>query len=571
MKKLFYGCFFICLSVSTVSFSADRVGDFSLLDQNGKFHQMSWYDNNKVIVLLAQDNSCKEVHAAIPAYDNLRSQYQGQGVQFMMLNSTGENDRDSLIAAASEYGIEIPILMDESQIISEALGVDKAGEVFLFDPRLFQVVYRGPIGDHLAVALEQIVAGNNVTDAVVETTGCAVSYIAEEVSYVNDVAPILADNCATCHRERGIAPFSLNDHQSIQGWSAMIKEVVMTRRMPPGQPDPYVGKFLDAPGLSASETRQLISWIDAGAHKDGSSDPLTELVWPDTKWQLGEPDLIIKVPTQEIPSTGVVDYRNVLVPLTELTDDRWVRGTEIAPGNRAVLHHVVTTVLPPRNADGTSPKGANIIERNPEIPTIAGYAPGYKYRFLDENTGAKLKLGSSLLLQLHYVTTGRPETDETEVGLYFYPQGVVPQKRMSGGNAASFDLDIPAYEPNFEVSATRIIDKDSHLISFLPHMHYRGKSMRFTAQYPDGREQLIFSIPKYSFNWQLTYYLAEPLFVPAGTKILAEGVYDNSVQNELNPDPSANVSFGEQSWNEMFFGVMAWEEVDQTAWAAEEF
>jgi len=225
--------------------------------------------------------------------------------------------------------------------------------------------------------------------------------------------------------------------------------------------------------------------------------------------------------------------------------------------------------MPPPNADGTRARPGNILERNPEIPTIAGYAPGYKNHFLDDNTGALLKAGSNLMLQLHYTTTGKPESDATEIGLYFYPEGFVPQERMSGGQAVTFDLSIPAHDGDFEVAATALIEKDAYLTSFLPHMHYRGKRMQFTVQYPNGTEELVFSVPKYSFNWQLTYFLEEPLFMPAGTTILAEGAFDNSAQNDFNPDPSINVKFGQQSWDEMFFGFMTWKEADQSTWASE--
>ena len=167
----------------------------------------------------------------------------------------------------------------------------------------------------------------------------------------------------------------------------MIREVLMTRRMPPGQIDPHIGKFAGAPGMRNLEVQKLMNWIAAGSINESANDPLTELTWPDTRWKLGEPDLIVKIPPQQIPATGVLDYRNLAIPLTELTESRWVRGSEVSPGDLAVVHHVIPTVIPPSGRAGSS----SVLNLNPEVPTMAGYAPGYLNRMEDENTGALLE------------------------------------------------------------------------------------------------------------------------------------------------------------------------------------
>jgi hypothetical protein len=385
------------------------------------------------------------------------------------------------------------------------------------------------------------------------------------ISYADEVAPILADNCASCHRQNGIAPFALNNHQSVQGWSPMIREVLMTRRMPPGQIDPHIGKFAGAPGMTNLEVQKLMNWIAAGSINESANDPLTELTWPDTKWSLGEPDLIVKIPPQQIPATGVLDYRNLVVPLTELTESRWVRGSEVSPGDYGVVHHVIPAVIPPSGGDGIS----SVLSLNPEVPTMAGYAPGYLNRMEAENTGALLEAGSTIAFQMHYTTSGKETVDETELGIYFYPEGVIPEQRLSGRPAVNGNISIPPGAKDLPISASLELDRDVYLQSVLPHMHFRGKRVKYSAQFPDGTEQVLFSQPIYDFNWQLTYHFEDPVFLPAGTTILVDGAFDNSAQNPFNPDPSITVRDGQQSWEEMFFGFMTWKDADQSKWAIE--
>jgi len=567
MRKLIIGLLTVCLP--SIASAVERVGDFTLLDHNGDGHSMSWYDDHDAVVFLTQANRCDSAREAASAFDTIRTRYADANFRFMMLNAEGSRDRGAVSAAAAEYGTDLPILMDESQTTSQAMEINQAGEVIVYDPKSFSIKYRGPVENYLAAALDQIAAGDEVSNPEVPVSGCEIAYeMTKEasISYADEVAPILADNCATCHRENGIAPFAMNSHQSVQGWSPMIREVVMARRMPPGQIDPHVGKFDGAPGLTNLEVQKLMNWIAAGSINDSANDPLTELTWPDRKWTLGEPDLIVKIPPQQIPATGVLDYRNLPVPLTELTESRWVRGSEVSPGDLAVVHHVIPTVIPPSGGEGRS----SVLALNPEVPTMAGFAPGYSNRMEDENTGALLEAGSTIVFQMHYTVSGEETVDETELGIYFYPEGVIPEQRVSGRPAVNGNINIPAGAKDLPISASLELDRDVYLQSVLPHMHYRGKRVKYIAQYPDGTEQVLYSQPLYNFNWQMTYHFEDPVFLPAGTTILVDGGFDNSAQNPFNPDPSINVYGGEQSWDEMFFGFMTWKDADQSQWATQD-
>jgi peroxiredoxin len=544
-----------------MSSAVDRVGDFSLLDQDGYHHSMSWYDDHKMVALLVQANDSKEAADALPAFDALKAKYDGQGVEFMMINPMGELNRSAVQAQSLEYGVDIPILMDDARVISEALGIERAGEVLLYNPRSFMVEYRGSVAAS-EKAIQEILAGEDVSVASVATSGPVISYAATAVpSYIADIAPILADNCATCHREGGIAPFAMDSHTMVQGWSPMIREVLMTKRMPPGQIDGHIGEFINDRLITDEEVRNVIAWADAGAPKDGDTDPLTELTWSTSKWSLSDkPDLVLKVPSQQVPATGVLEYRDVAVKIDLDGKDRWIRGTEYIPGDRTVLHHTINSLSFPEEVGKR--RGRN----NPDKASITAYIPGGTAAFNPPNTGGLLKDGSVLNLNLHYTTNGRETVDESEIGLWFYPEGEIPAERMSGRCACIFPntwTNIPSNDPAFEQTATITIGKDANIYSYLPHMHFRGKYMRFYADYPDGSSEELINIAQFNYAWQMSYTYAEPKFVPAGTKITAVGAFDNSAQNPANPDPQRTVPWGQQSWDEMFFGAVQWKNIDQ--------
>jgi hypothetical protein len=546
--------------------ATERVGDFALLDQDGNFHHMSWYDDHKAIAFLVQVNGSAQTAEAAADYARLQSRFDAEGVEFMLINPLGETRAD-VKQALAQIGVQLPVLIDDAQVISEAMGIDKSGEAFLYDPRSFEVIFRGPVSA-LETALNDVVAGRAVGTPVVamaDAPGADIQYpITELVSYEADVAPILAENCASCHRDGGIAPFAMDSHAMVQGWSPMIREVLMTKRMPPGQIDPHVGNYSNDYVLSVQEQQTLISWIEAGAMRDGATDPLMELTWPETKWALGEPDLIVKVPPQTIPATGVLDYITVEVPFDGLETDRWVRASQYIPGDRTVLHHTLNDIISP---DATKRRGF-LGGGDPNQANITAYIPGAEPAIEPPNTGGLLRAGSKLRLQLHYTTNGKETVDASEIGVWFYPEGEVPAERMSGQCACIFTpgwTNITPYDPAFEMTQSVVIDKDAQMYGFLPHMHFRGKSMRFTAFYPDGTQEELINIANYNYNWQIRYLMEEPKFIPAGTKVVATGVFDNSTQNKNNPDPSRSVPWGQQSWDEMFFGAMSWKYVEQGA------
>jgi len=546
----------------------DRVGDFALLDQHGKFHQLSWYGDQKAVVIFVQGNGCPIVRNGVHAVKALRDEYESRGVTFFMLNPQLQDKRESVLKEAEAFGYDFPILMDEAQLVAESLGVDRTAEVFIIEPEEGTVLYRGPVDDrlhyesqkpaakhhYLRDALEATLAGKPIPADAPASPGCIIHFPSKDqhrqaaLSYSKDIAPILQNNCVKCHHDGGIAPWSMSSHEMVRGWSLMMREVLMTRRMPPGQIDPHVGKALrEVNGLSIEEKQKLVHWINAGAPRsEGEVDPLAELTFDDPKYSLGEPDMVFSVPAQSIPATGVIDYRYVPVEL-DLEEDIWVQAVEFVPGDRQVLHHVIAYLSSPadKTVRGRADGSAN-------ASSVGGFAPGRQPDFFRDDSGRLIKKGSNLLLQMHYTTTGRETVDATEVGLYLHDQP--PAYIMSGGVAGQRRFLVPPHAKEHELEGEQLIERDAYLYGMTPHMHYRGKYMSYTAVYPDGREEILLSVPKYEFNWQFSYELEEPLFLPAGSKIVAKGAMDNSERNRFNPDPTKPVHFGLQTKHEMFFG-----------------
>lgn len=579
--------FALLLLGSTATIAAEtapRIGDFSLLDAEGYFHQMSWYDDHKALVLLSYSNDDKQLSKMLGAFSELRDN-AGDSFEFFLIDSQGKRNRSDIAAAMAHAGISLPVLMDDAQLVGEALGLSMSGEVVVFDPKGFSVIARGfgeqalPVVSDLLSALDHSADTSSEVAAVSATKpdaggllGQSLRYPAREAhsietpSYIKEIAPIIAENCASCHREGGIAPFAMDSHTMVLGWSPMIREVLLTKRMPPGQIDSHIGEFINDMVLADSDTQKLVHWIEAGSPFDGDSvgegvtaDPLAQLTWPTSEWAFGEPDYIIEVPPQEVPATGILDYYGTTVDI-DIEEDRWVRASQYIPGDRTVLHHTLHSIIPPGATTGGSLLGGD-----PDRPGIAPYIPGQSPHEEPPNTGGLLQAGSKIAMQMHFTTTGKATVDESRIGVWFYPKGFVPEERMSGECACHFTptwVNIPPFDPDYEMQQTITIDDDARLFSLTPHMHFRGKRMRFYATYPDGSEEELINIANYNYNWQLAYTFAEPKFMPAGTQITAVGAFDNSVQNKMNPDPSRSVPWGLQSMDEMFFGAADWKVIN---------
>jgi len=549
------------LLATSAQAAPDRVGDFALLDGAGEFHQLSRYRHQDALVVMAYADSCGAMDSLVADFKALQSRWQDQGVTFLLIDA---EDAGRARIAQVDYGL--PILADDGQLVSETLGLSTAGEVVVLDPQRLTLLYRGPVQDQLNTQIEGAKAGSIDASLVMPASGCAIDYPVKDLhasnvpDYATDVAPIIAEQCAICHREGGIGPFAINSHLMLQGWSPMIREVLLTKRMPPEQVDPAIGHFENARYISEEDLQTLVHWIDAGAPRGMiASDPLAELSFPDhDAWQLGEPDYIIKAPRHEIPATGVLDYINVDVDLP-FTEDKWVRAVQYVPGDRSVLHHLLTYVTAPAESfDG----GEQNTTRSRAERFLEGYAPG-KISAMEfpEDTGVYIPAGHKLSMQFHYTTNGRATSDETILGLYMHDE---PPKYENFTRSVATMFRIPPYEMNYELQAQYTFAEDVVVTGLRAHMHFRGKDMKFSVTQPDGSLKDILSVPNYSYAWQPTYQLSEPEFIPAGTRVVVSGTFDNSEYNPANPDPSKEITFGLQSWDEMFIGYWTYHAAQPT-------
>ena len=389
-------------------------------------------------------------------------------------------------------------------------------------------------------------------------------------TFTRDVAPILYKNCVSCHRPGEIAPMSLLTYEDAKPHAKAIRDEVGDGHMPPWHADPKHGKFANDRRLSPDEKATLLRWANNGAPEGNPKDLPTAPTFVDG-WTIGEPDAILSMPVEySVPADGFVEYEYFEIP-TNFTEDKWLEALEVRPGNREVVHHVIVTMRPaeperrpaafqgrpgmgPRRTPGDAPRerGRRLFPPPQRLgQPIGGFAPGTQPLTFAAGSALLVRAGSSIVLQMHYTPNGAAAKDRTQVGLKFAK--AKPQVEMRLSTLINMSFEIPAGAADHAVDAEMTTTADVTVRSILPHTHLRGKSWEYTVTYPDGRSEVILSVPKYDFNWQTDYVFSEPLKLPKGTKIRAVAHYDNSVANKSNPDPKVAVKWGDQTWEEMMF------------------
>ncbi|HEY3951192.1 redoxin domain-containing protein [Phenylobacterium sp.] len=559
------------------SVTPDRVGDFQLTDTTRVAHKLSYYQYAPAIVLMSQKDGSPLSRAAAAELAKLQAAYKDKGVLFYMINPA--DTREAAAAEAASNKFAVPVLMDDLQLVGEQMNIRREGEVFVLDPRAdFKVAYHGPLDDrfnraspdinarpataYAAQAIDAVLARQPVANPRVEMkAGQALAFperkpvaAYEEISYSKTVAPILQKKCVSCHQKGGIGPFQMNSYEIVKGFAPMMRETVMTRRMPPFFADPHVGKWSNDTSLTPEETRTLVHWIEAGAPRGTGEDILKTQAGEAPEWPtaLGKPDVVVQLPSFNVPASGVIEYQHMVVD-NPFKGDAWLRAVAFKPGARPVLHHITSGYmadksLPPADLPGSS---------------VGSYVPGAGVQLYNEGTGAPVPAGGKLSFSMHYTTNGRPMTDATQIGYYLLK--TPPEIIRRAAVISNPIMRIPAGDPRHAEVAYLEFPADALLYSVHPHAHYRGYAVELTEITPDGKETPILSVPKYDFNWQLDYDLAQPLLVKKGTKLRVKWIYDNSMHNPANPDPKLNVTWGEQTWNEMMYFRVNYRWVDETS------
>jgi len=383
------------------------------------------------------------------------------------------------------------------------------------------------------------------------------------VTFTKDVLPIFQKNCQGCHRPGEAAPFSLLNYEQSRPWAAAIKEAVVLRRMPPWFADPHIGKFSNDRSLSQPDVATIVAWVDSGAPEGDPKDAPPPLQFSEG-WRIPNPDMVIEMPHAfHVPASGVIDLVHVVVP-ANFNEDRWVRCAEVRPGNRSVVHHIVVFTREPgskwlKDAKPGVPYIADPKKHKKDsgVPgeTVGGYTPGAAPMQLKAGQAILIKKGSDIVFQLHYTTNGKAAQDQSKFGLVFASEP--PKQRVFSLAAYNDNFTIPAGDPNYRVDSVFDLGTQAELIGMGPHMHTRGKDFEFRAIFPNGESRTLLRVLNYNFAWQLSYDLAQPITLPKGTRIQCTAHFDNSPNNPNNPDPKKDVSWGDQTWDEMMIGFFS--------------
>lgn len=364
-------------------------------------------------------------------------------------------------------------------------------------------------------------------------------------TFTKDILPILQESCQTCHRPNGanlggmVAPMALTTYQEVRPWAKSMAKNVANKTMPPWHAAPeHHGVFANERAMAQEDIDTIVAWVEQGTKRGNPSDAPAPLKWSDSKWQIGEPDLILTMPERYFVEDDVVDiYVNFNSKITEeqMPEARYIKAIEYKPGS-PVVHHIIS---------------------NP----LGGIAPGNDPTIYPDDIGLKFEAGMNVSWQMHYHKEAGPGTgawDQSQVGLNFYPKGTEVKYKLSGAPLGRFDFRIPAGDNNYSVSSTQTFENDIQILNFTPHMHLRGKAALYEATYPDGTHEVLLNVPKYDFNWQTSYNFKEFKQIPAGTEIKFTSWWDNSEENPFNPDPTQSVIWGEPTTDEMSFGFMSY-------------
>ncbi len=499
-----------------------------------------------------------------PRLTRLAAELKSKGVQFVGVMSNRQDSIDDIKSYAVVLKMGFPLVHDNRNLIADQYDARRTPEVFVLDEKL-KLVYRGAIDDqyapgiarakptrrHLKIAIEELLAARPISIASTDATGCLIGRVSKPkpnprgITYAKQVSRVLAKHCVECHRSGEIGPFALEDYDEIVGWGEMMVEVIDNGRMPPWHADPRFGHYANARVMPVEDKQIIRDWVRAGSPRGEDADLPDPTTYTDG-WQLPrQPDRVVKMPRPfGVPADGVVEYQYFVVD-PGFTQDKWVTGAQIIPGNRAVVHHAIAFVRPP---DG---------ERFRGLGWLAAYVPGQRVIPMPSGHGRRVPAGSKLVFQMHYTPNGTEANDQTQIGLLFGKESDISDEvyTLVGINQ---DFVIPPNAANHKVDAeVPWLPENGQLLAITPHMHFRGKSFQL---YAGTQSKPLLHVPAYDFNWQHTYELAKPMPLNETRKLRFEVTFDNSTQNPFNPNPAEWVTWGDQTWEEM---VVAFFEVSE--------
>ena len=549
--------------------------DVAFADLAGKQHRLSDFTaKGKATVVALVSPSCPVSKRYLPTLAAMEQQCRAQGTAFLLVAPTATDTPEQLRAALKAAGLTAPCVPDPSGTFAKTLGALSTTDAFVVDARR-TLVYRGAIDDqyglgysldaprqrYLADALAATLAGRTPAIAATEAPGCLLDLAKAQpaprgdLTFHNRISRVLQANCVECHRAGGVAPFPLETHEQVAAKSGMIRKMVDRGLMPPWFAAPPA-KGAHTPwandrSLAARDKAELLAWLDAGKPAGDAKDAPLARQWPG-EWKIGTPDAVVQIPTAiAVKATGVMPYQNVTVD-TDFGGDKWVRGFEVQPTAREVVHHVLIFV---REKEGAIPGKRRMgSEDEASGGFFAAYVPGNNHIIYPDGYAKPLPAGARIKFQIHYTPNGTATSDQVKIGLLFAKEA--PKHVVHVAGIADVMLNIPAGAENHPETGAIPVPREVKLLAFMPHMHVRGKAFRYEVVLPDGTTRTLLDVPRYDFNWQLGYRYAEPPTIPAGSKIRATGWFDNSANNPANPDPNKTVRWGPQTYDEMMLGYV---------------
>ena len=581
IELLKHGCLLLCVMSIPIANSAhgaeaevvrpkigSKIDDFEFKDRLFLRRRLSEFENAKAIVVVASNTSCPIVQKYWPKLVRMHKDFQDQGVQFIGLNVLDSDSVLDISAQAVKYEIPFPLVKSIENPTTK-LGLTRTPEVVVLDHE-YRIRYRGRIDDqhrlgastprvkhdNLREALTQVLAGKQVAVASTAVDGCLIGTPPDvetnaSLTWAKDIQPLIKTHCAVCHQAGTEAPFALQSYDDVVAQAAMIDEVVDEGRMPPWHADKQFGTFINQRRLKSVEKRTIRAWIKSGL-KRGAKTANTVVgptVTKEISWQVGTPDKIIRtLENHELPADGYIPYRYSVLPYV-FSQDTWLEAIEILPDNPRVVHHANLVAYP---------LGGGIRD----AWFITGKVPGAQPLTLKDGVAVHIPKGTILALQIHFTTTGQPEQCRLAVGLH-YAGGKI-RKSFRHVLVKNTRFKIPPGDPFYRVEKSQTLPHNTTGIGLFTHMHVRGRDMTFIAHYPDGRKETLLSVPSYNFDWQVGYrWKPETQKLPKGTRIQCVAHFDNSEFNPFNPDPTATVVEGQQTYHEMMYGFYFYTKDDE--------
>lgn len=542
----------------------DKVGPLSFKDIRYVARTLNDFGDKKAFVLVFVDRDCPLVQKYLPVLERLHRDREAKGLQVIAVNSGPHDTITTMAHQAVEFGCTFPFVKDIDCRVADACGVQRTPEVVVLDAH-YHVRYRGRIDDQyrnggqrkeptrrdLLLAVEEVLAGKPVSVATTAVDGCLItrpSKNTEPVNYAEHVAPILKNHCQSCHQPNTAAPFALLTYEQAKAKGRTLAEAANEGRMPPWFAHQREGDQLQHQHLTSAQRDTLVRWVAQGMPQGDLTKAPAPLKEEKSEWRIGQPDLVLSTSKVELPKEGDIPYKYLILPHV-FAEDTWVQAVQIKPSLPKAVHHANLAHF----KLGESFKESNF---------VTGIVPNGEPMTVQPGVAYLIPKGSMLGLQVHYVTTGKPEQVSLSVGIK-YARGTIDQ-RMRHMLFVDTRYTIPAGASAHPVAVERTVPNDIVGIGLFAHMHVRGKAMSFTAQLPDGKTESLLSIPNYNFEWQLPYRW-EPgkKVIPKGTKITCTALYDNSAFNPYNPDSTKPVKDGPQTYHEMLNGFMFYVEANE--------